>query len=268
MMFVFQSFYIKNVPKQLIVSVMKLLTTAFCSAALLAAANPPFGAPACSGPDLEPAGRVYFFLCHDSARRVPLWVGYTLSPGQLDGAAPRPRRFHADYDLTGPAATDRDYRGSGYSRGHLAPSADFAFSPDAVYSTFLLSNAVPQKQSVNASSWLKVENAIRTLARNADRLYVFTGTLFEGEPVSIGPGRVAVPSHTFKAVLVIAGNRKSMVAFIVPNHDLAKGPVDAFQVTVDEVEKRSGLDFFAELDDIEETRLESHSSRPDCSVCQ
>jgi endonuclease G len=144
----------------------------------------------------------------------------------------------------------------------LAPAADFTFSREAVQSTFVLSNAVPQKQSVNASSWLKIENAIRALARHSDRLYVFTGTLFESEPVRIGRGRVAVPSHTFKAILVLNGNRKSMVAFIVPNQDDAKGPAYAFQVTVDEVEQQSGLDFFSELDDIEEGRLESSVFAP------
>jgi endonuclease G len=220
------------------------------------AGDPPFGSPACSGPRLELADRVHFFLCHDSSRRVPLWVGYTLSPAQLDGHATRPSRFHQDFELTGPSATDRDYRHSGYSRGHLAPAADFAFSPHAIRSTFLLSNAVPQKQSVNASSWLRVENAIRALARKSGQVYVFTGTLFEGETVVIGHGRIAVPSHTFKAVLALDGNRKTMVAFIVPNHDGVRGPAEKFAVSIDEVERRSGLDFFGELDDPEESRLE------------
>jgi endonuclease G len=237
--------------------VMKALTALLLFPIAALAADPPFGSPACSAPDLEPADRRYFFLCHNPARKVAVWVGYTLSPSQLDGMASRPSRFRPDYELSGPAASDRDYRLSGFSRGHLAPAADFAFSEDAIRATFVLSNAVPQRQSVNASAWRSVENAIRALARGSDRVYVFTGTLFEGDEAVIGAGRVAVPSHTYKAVLAFHGSTKSMVAFIVPNQDHVQGTAGRFRVTVDEVEQRSRLNFFSELNDAEESDLES-----------
>jgi endonuclease G len=206
---------------------------------------------------MEPADRHYFFLCHDSARRVAAWVGYTLTPDSLVASAARPARFRQDFELAGPAASDRDYRSSGYSRGHLAPAADFAFSDEAIRSTFILSNAIPQRLSVNSGVWARVEAGVRRLAREAERLFIFTGPLFEGDRFVIGPGRVAVPSHTFKAVLILQGGSKRMVAFIVSNQDHVRGPVDASRVSVDEVEHRTGLDFFSELEDSEESRLEA-----------
>jgi endonuclease G len=236
---------------------MKPLATLLLLPLAALAADPPFGSPACSGPSLEPAGRDYFFLCHDGARKVPLWVGYALSPAMLGGSAPRPSRFRQDYELAGPAAADRDYRHSGFSRGHLAPARDFAFSDAAIRSTFVLSNAAPLKQALNAGVLSRIEALVRDLAREADQVFVFTGTLFEGEPLVIGAGRVAVPTHIFKALLVLKGESKIMTAFIVPNQDSDLGPIHTYRVSVDEVEKRSGLDFFRDLEDTEESSLES-----------
>jgi endonuclease G len=236
---------------------MKPITALLLAALAVPAEQRPFGSPDCSGPDREAADRGYFFVCHSRSGKVPLWVGYTLTAAQLTGSAPRPSRFREDRGLSGPRATDRDYRGSGYSRGHLAPAADFAFSDNAIRTTFLLSNAVPQKQGVNAGRWAQVEAAVRRVAGRADRVYVFTGVLLEGEARAIGPGQLAVPSHTFKAVLAVQGGQKKMYAVIVPNRERVREPLEEFAVEVDEVERRSGLDLFGELDDDEERKLES-----------
>ena len=186
--------------------------------------------------------------------------GYRLAPEHLVRAASRPTHFRRDSELSGPAATNADYTGSGYSRGHLAPAADFAWSNEAIRATFVLSNAIPQKQRVNAGIWAWLEAAVRRIAATAGEVYVFTGALFSADPETIGAGRVAVPSHTFKVVLVIDGERKSMFAAVVPNAENVTGPLDRFLVGVDEIERFTGLDFFAALDDAEEEQLESRPS--------
>merc|ERR1719322_2380281 len=64
-----------------------------------------------------------------------------------------------------------------FSRGHLAPDADFIYKEwqDATY-YFL--NAAPQWQSFNGGNWVAVEAAVREYASRAkSRLQVFTGTL-------------------------------------------------------------------------------------------
>jgi endonuclease G len=232
---------------KLIAALLLALTTALPQSA-------PFGSPACPG---ETADRVFLFLCHSPAHKTPLWVAHTLTPQQLDAdAAPRPSRFRQDRGLASPSADDRDYLFSGFHRGHLAPAADF--SPEAVRATFLLSNAVPQHPSVNTGAWRRVEEAVRRAARTADRVHVFTGALFEGEPRTIGSGQVAVPSHTYKVALFIQGDSATaMFAAIVPNQDNLPASLDQFTVTVDEIEHRTGLDFFPELEDALENDLES-----------
>jgi endonuclease G len=98
---------------------------------------------------------------------------------------------------------------------------------------------------------------VREIARAADAVYIFTGPIFSGKPEFIGRHRVAVPSHTFKVALVIQGGARKMYAAIVPNAPLVSEPLEAFTTSVEEVQRQTGLDFFAALDDAEERLLES-----------
>jgi endonuclease G, mitochondrial len=238
-------------------SLISTLTLLFVVALDLAAQHDRFGTPACSGSGQEFADRSFFVICHSSDRRVPLWVGYELTPDQLERTATRPAHFRHDPDLSGPSAYDSDYRNSGYSRGHMAPAADFAFSQASIRATFLLSNAVPQHQAVNQGRWAQVETAVRRIAAASDVTYVFTGPIFESaETERIGDGHVSVPTHTFKVILVLHGTSKTMYAAIVPNAVAVREPLNQFAVTVEEVERRTGFDFFSALEDSEERDLE------------
>jgi endonuclease G len=240
---------------------MKLAVILILLAALLPAQPDRFGYPACSGPDQELADRSFFVLCHSASRKVPLWVGYELKPEHLSRTAQRPSRFRPDHQLAHPGALDSDYKYSGFSRGHMAPAADFAFSDKAIRATFLLSNAVPQRANPNSGRWAQLEAAVRRLAASSDSLYIFTGPIFDfPQPELIGEGRVAVPSHTFKVILALKGSQKTMYASIIPNDTRVTAPLDSFTVSVSEVQRRTGLDFFPLLEDTEELRLESQRS--------
>ncbi len=227
--------------------------------ATLAAQPGRFALPACQGPQHELADRAYFLLCHDGERKVPTWVGYETKPrASAAERSPRPSRFHADSGLQHPGAQDADYRHSGYARGHLAPAADFAWSGDALRATYMLSNVVPQLQCVNAGAWAFVERTVRALAATSDSVYIFSGPLFQHPtPEVIGEGRIAVPSHFYKVALAVHGGQKLMLAAIVPNYQLPRHAFATVFTTVDEVERSTGLDFFAALEDKEENALEA-----------
>jgi endonuclease G len=243
-------------------TLLKLTALLVALIPLLRAQKDRFGAPACHAPDRELADRSFFFLCHSASRRVPVWVGYELKPEHLRRLTTRPSRFRHDAQLAGPKADDSDYRGSGFSRGHMAPAADFAWSEQALRATFLLSNAVPQYQRTNAGRWAQLEAAVRRIAAASDAVYVFTGPIFEGPNTEvIGSGQVAVPSHTYKVILALKGDLKRMYAAIVPNAAGVSEPLNRLAATVEDVERRSGLDFFSALEDSEERHLES-SWRP------
>jgi endonuclease G len=219
-----------------------------------------FGNPGCdvAMSDREFADRKFFQLCHSSELLEPLWVGYVLTKADLDGPAPRPSGFKQDKKLRKPGAVDRDYVGSGFARGHMAPAEDFSRSKTAIKSTFILSNVVPQRQGVNGGRWAQLELIVRNLARQAGRAYVFTGPIYEDDRVDvIGAHEVGVPTHTFKVILTIGpADEKKMYAVIMPNDEDVDQSVNAFVTTVRAVEQKTGFNFFSALPAAEQERLE------------
>jgi len=100
----------------------------------------------------------------------------------------------------------RDYRRSGYDRGHLAPSGSIDFSRTANDETFLYSNMVPQLPGFNRDKygkngvWGKVEHLERLWVKQRGELYIIAGTYVAkqraGQIKVIGNG-VAVPDLFF-----------------------------------------------------------------------
>ena len=227
-----------------------VLTLAALLPPFLAAQPGRFALPACIGEGLELADRTCFLLCHDSTLKVSRWTAHELQAEHLNGGehAARPSHFRKDRALAGNAARDTDYRGSGFARGHMVPAADLAWSEEAIRSTFLLSNALPQQPAVNSGNWRRLEAAVRGIAACSDFTYVITGPIFNDPDIEhIGEG-VAVPTHTFKVVLAIRGEQKVMYAAVVPNAAPASGvPLSSLVTTVADVERLSGLDFFRAL---------------------
>ncbi len=217
-----------------------------------------FGQSACDAPSRRLLDHVFFQICYDSSLKSPVWAAYELRPEHLSASAPGRSRFRRDPSLSAPAASNADFRGAGYSRGHLIPAADFAWSEKAFRATYLPTNVVPQKQSVNSGRWRMLEIAVRGIAATADSVHVFTGPLFDSDSIEfLMPGGVAVPTHTYKVLLAVHGGRRTMFAAIIPNAGNPRQPLNHFAVTVDEVERRTGLDFFSFLEDQEEAVLES-----------
>jgi endonuclease G len=221
--------------------------------------NLKFGQPACAQPLLD---KKFFVVCHDPNLKVPLWVGYALTREELSGSGVNRKGidFHADPDLPkGSRAELADYSKSGYDKGHMAPAADFKRTRDAIKATFTLSNAVPQRHGVNAGAWGHLEDAVRALADSRGQVWVFSGPVFAGKrPMgTIGPDKVAIPTHTFKVVLAIAPDgTKEMFAYVMPNLEKTRTALRDFSMTVRYVEKLTGMDFFGGLTRDEQDALE------------
>ncbi|WP_249729191.1 DNA/RNA non-specific endonuclease [Acidovorax sp. CCYZU-2555] len=144
-----------------------------------------------------------FAVLHSGESKTPVFVAEHLDRAMINAARGQKRsdRFFADARLPeGERAELADYRGSGYSRGHMAPAGDMS-TPDAMAQSFSLANMVPQDQIFNAGAWSEIEQHTRqyVLRAQAD-VYVFTGPVFAAQAPTIGPGKVQVPSHLFKLV--------------------------------------------------------------------
>ena len=172
-------------------------------------------------------------------------------------AVERKDTFREDKAVGTGSATLQDYKKSGYDRGHMAPAADFRWSAEAMDDTFYLSNMCPQTHAFNAGIWSDLESAIRSMAYEDGSIYVVTGpVLTDGPYDTIGENKVAVPSYFYKVVLDYSEPTLKAIGFILP-HENSKNPLSYFAVTVDEVEERTGLDFFPLLPDNTEEKLES-----------
>jgi endonuclease G, mitochondrial len=84
-----------------------------------------------------------------------------------------------------------------------------------------------------------------------------TGGILSESKGTIGPDNVTVPSRFYKVIYDLTGEKK-MIAFILPN-EKGTEPIQDYVVTVDSVQKVSGIDFFHCLPDSIQNRLENTS---------
>ncbi|MBQ0071238.1 MAG: DNA/RNA non-specific endonuclease [Spirochaetales bacterium] len=199
-----------------------------------------------------------YTLSYNEEYEVPDWVAYELTRDEVAvQAVDRKDNFRADAAITTLSADLNDYKGSGFDRGHMAPAADFRWSPESMDDTFFLSNMCPQTHAFNAGIWSDLESAVRTMAYDNETIYVVTGpVLTDGPYETIGKNKVAVPKRFYKVILDYTDPGIKAIGFLM-DHENSKQPLSTFAVTVDEVERVTGIDFFPLLPDEEEELIES-----------
>lgn len=203
----------------------------------------------------------YYSLGYNEKLEVPNWVAYKLTEESLRiKNVPRADRFKTDPEVDHRSAKHSDYSHSGYTRGHMAPAGDMAFSKDAMQESFYMSNMTPQIRTLNNGIWRELEENVRDWAYDNDEIYVVSGPLFYGKPSKyIGKStKVAVPDAFFKAILDIEGSKQKSIGFIIP-HEKSDKHLREYAVTIDDIEKETDMDLFPDLilDDDKEENLES-----------
>ena len=191
------------------------------------------------------------------------WVAYELKNFESGINFKRPF-FIQDPKVKTQSADWRNYKNSGYDKGHLCAAADMKFSKIAFEETFYTSNISPQMHSFNEGVWNRLEQKTRYWAGKYDGIYVVTGGVLNGKLKTIGKEQVAVPDYFYKVLLDITNGKYKMIAFLVP-HQESNMPLYKFVVSVDEIEKITGIDFFPKLDDTIENHLEIRSDYKDWS---
>lgn len=201
-----------------------------------------------------------YTLSYDKAHNVPRWVAWELESAETEGSVGRANDFGPDPQLDARhQVTTEDYKRSGYDRGHMIPAADMHWSYSAMSDCFYMSNMCPQVHELNAGDWEKLEKACRRWAKNEGSIYIACGPIYDkgGGQRSIGREvKVAVPDGFFKVVLSLKKGKEKAIGFIFRNN-ASRQPLKEVCCTVDEVEQATGLDFFPNLDDHIEQRLEA-----------
>ena len=200
-----------------------------------------------------------YSLSYSESHEQAEWVAYELKASHLSSTNHKRPYFEIDKAVKTGAAHWRNYKQSGYDRGHLCPAGDRRFTKEAHDETFLTSNISPQEHQFNSGVWNRLEQKVRYWARKNDGVFVVTGGVLKNNLKTIGSENVAVPNQFYKVILDRTNGKTKVLAFLVDHKD-SDLPLYKFVVSVDKVESLTGIDFFPQLDDDIENQLEASSS--------
>lgn len=193
-------------------------------------------------------------VMYDPKCKIPKCVEYELISSEIDGPYSRKgKSFRQDLSVNYPQADDDDYKYSGWSRGHMAPSGDFKWDNDAMWDTFYYTNCCPQDPTLNSGQWNSLEQKVRNWAKRFGRIIVVTGPIIgENKYGTLGYNKITIPDAFYKAILA----EENAIAFVMYNQPKNRN-MQKCAVSIDSLEELLGLDFFSELDDILEERIEA-----------
>lgn len=190
----------------------------------------------------------YYSLAYEEPHEQASWVSYELTKQMLL----QPNVSRTDYFSPDPlvqtgSAVHKDYSGSGYTRGHLAPAGDMAHNTQAMEESFYMSNMSPQLRAFNNGIWRELEEQVRDWVFDNERLFITTGpVLSDVKDRKIGRNKVSIPNQFYKVIADIDEPEIKMIGFLIPNERSDK-PLHDYAVSVDIVEAITGIDFFAHL---------------------
>ncbi|MCK4414953.1 MAG: DNA/RNA non-specific endonuclease [Candidatus Eisenbacteria sp.] len=207
-----------------------------------------------------------YALSNNDETKFADWVAYRLDPWTVAARSDACREWHSDPWLD-PDETleDDDYDHAhselGTDRGHQAPLASFRGDPDW-WQTNYLSNITPQSSGMNQGPWMRLEEAVRDIVREWRVVWVMTGPLYEQEmdPLPEADEDHTIPSGYWKIVAIgEIGDPTSVraTAFVMDQDTPRQANYQDYIVSIDEIEQRTGLDFFWALPAYMETQVES-----------
>jgi len=201
--------------------------------------------------------RAGYTSSYNKRLKVASWVAWHLTADHTSG--PHKRKgveYLEDMDVPAPRSEKSDYWNTGWDRGHQCPSGDNKWSREAQQQCFLYSNMCPQNHDLNGGDWNDLEIKCRTWAQRFGDIYIATGPIFRSQqPRTVGRNKVGIPDAFYKVVLCMRGEPKA-IGFIYENKS-GHSSIQSHAMSVDEVEKETGIDFFYNLPDDVEKQVES-----------
>ena len=208
---------------------------------------------------------ITYSLEWDCTKRANRWTCYQLHEGNSMKNTSRNDAFTEDPDIPyNYCSHNSDYSGSGFSRGHLCPSADRLCSVEQNKQTFYLSNMHPQYSKHNEGLWANLENLVRNRWNQTtyrDTLYIVKAATIDKENQigSYTTSGLIVPKYFYMAILAVKNGQYKAIALWTEHTNVAdtnKHYAD-YAITIDELEQRTGIDFFCNLPDNIEAQVES-----------
>ncbi|MBI2519508.1 MAG: DNA/RNA non-specific endonuclease [Bdellovibrio sp.] len=200
-----------------------------------------------------------YYLSFNSSEKIANWVGYSITKEKLNSTvASRSNNFHADNNVEGGSALPKDYARSGFDKGHLAPAVDMAWSVESMSDSFLMSNMTPQRPKLNRGIWKNLEEKVRGWTKKYGKVYVVTGPILSEAEGKLPNSAVTIPRKFFK-VLLEEGSEQKAIGFIIPQN-YNSNDIKDYAVSVDSVEAITGINFFSQLPDEVEKRIEAENN--------
>lgn len=163
------------------------------------------------------------------------------------------------------------YRGNGqgFDHGHICPSADRLNTQTANIQTFYLDNMQPQWNSFNVGTWANMETQVRRLVRRnnyswCDTLYVCRGGTIGTEGATLQSqayttlrNGLLVPRYFFCALLMVKNGQYNAIGLLFEHKASDEDALAKYAMSIDELEAKTGIDFFCNLPDSREEAIEA-----------
>lgn len=215
------------------------------------------GFPICASDTVNILQNTAYYSAYSEKRRNPLWVAYRLDCATGTNQLHRPGGFAPD-NRTKARIRSKIYKNTGYDRGHMCPNSAIAlrYGRKAQLETFVMSNVVPQKPALNRHVWERLERLEEAYSNKYENVWVITGPIFD-DHIELMKKQVEIPDAFFKILLDEQDNKVRALAFILPQDVTGKESLTDFLTSIDEIERRTGLNFLEPMTDLYEDKLEA-----------
>lgn len=220
----------------------------------------------------------------DCNLRATRWIAYRWDiDNTVDNNVGRTEDWAEDTQIAAEyRVTLEQHRSNGYDRGHMLASEDRQNSKEANRQTFLMTNMHPQFHDFNGTNrgkefvWYNLENRVRkfyqgwTRKANAqDTIYAVKGGTIDRQDqiLEVTPKGLIVPRYFFMAFLykntqASQGGYKALAFWVEHTNgtDTTTGNALAkYIISIDELERLTGIDFFCNLPDEIENVVEANA---------
>ena len=211
---------------------------------------------------------------YDCTKKHTRWVAFTFDNVSNQKNTNRSDKWGNDPKIPTAYQTYASDYSSPYNKGHLVASADRYITREANVQTFYYSNMSPQIASFNGGIWNQMEEKVRSWAKSLsanDTVYVvkggkIDGTIADGTLIEYTGNQVAVPQNYFMAVLSLKGGASPQykaIAFYINQKTYSSSSINNYVISIDELEQKTGLDFFHNLPDNIENEVEQSYNKSD-----
>ncbi len=219
---------------------------------------------------VEKGMRVNYSLEYDSKQHHALWVCFSFDSHTREVNVKRTNAWGWDPFIPNQYKVDHTSF-KGYDRGHLVASYDRVYSAEANKQTFYYSNMSPQKAAFNQVAWQQLEEIVQGWARNpelTDKMYIAKGGTLTPKGIypTLAGGKISVPRNYWMAVLAEKNGMWRALGFWISHEARSRQEqgVGSLACSIDELEEYTQFDFFHNLDDAIEQKVEATSPK-DCS---